>query len=84
MSAAATSNGFIVAVGGEERTGTFDETEAYDIDAGVWISLPPMLTPRHGLGVAAVGTVVFAIAGGVEPGLSVSSVNEAIDLGSLK
>jgi hypothetical protein len=42
-----------------------------------------MPTPRHGLGVAAVDDVVYAIAGGEVPGLAVSNVVEAVDLGEL-
>jgi hypothetical protein len=80
LAAAATSNGFIVAAGGERPTGTFDEVEALHVDSGNWISLPPMPTARHGLGVAAVGTVVFVLAGGPEPGLSFSDANESFDL----
>jgi non-specific serine/threonine protein kinase len=83
LGAAATSNGFIVAAGGEEPSGTFEEAEAFDVAAGEWLSLPPLPTPRHGLGVVAIGTVVFVMAGGPTPGLSVSSANEAIDLSSL-
>lgn len=43
-----------------------------------------MPTARHGLGVVAVGTVVYVIAGGTEPGLSVSDVVETIDLSPLR
>jgi serine/threonine-protein kinase PknK len=69
--------------GGEEEGGTFAEVEAFDVRAGRWLSLPPMPTARHGLGVVAVGTVVYTIAGGTVPGLSVSDTVEAIDLASL-
>jgi Kelch motif len=47
------------------------------------VALPPMPTPRHGLAVVALGDVVYAVAGGTAPGLSVSDVVEAIDLGSV-
>jgi N-acetylneuraminic acid mutarotase len=80
--AAATSNGYVVSSGGEADT-TFDEAEAYDVRVGRWMTLPPMPTARHGLGVVAVGTVVYTIAGGTEPGLSVSDVVETIDLSPL-
>jgi hypothetical protein len=40
-----------------------------------------MPTPRHGLGVAAIGDVVYALAGGPQPGLHVAATAEAIDLG---
>ncbi len=81
--AAASSNGFVVAAGGEATT-TFDEVEAFDLRAGRWVSLPPMPTARHGLGVAAIGTTVFVIAGGPEPGFAFSDANEAFDLASLR
>jgi non-specific serine/threonine protein kinase len=83
IGATATANGFIVAPGGEADT-TFEEVEAYDVAAAEWRSLPDMPTPRHGLGVVAVGSVVYTIAGGPEPGLSVSDAVEAIDLGPLR
>lgn len=84
LSAAGTDNLFVIAVGGEGPAGTFEEVEAFDVLAREWVSLPPLPTPRHGLGVAAVGEVLYAIAGGRIPRLSVSDVNEAIDLRSLR
>jgi hypothetical protein len=39
-----------------------------------------MRTPRHGLGVVSFGDTVYAIAGGPEPGLHVSSANEFLTL----
>ncbi len=84
LGATATANGLVVAVGGEpstERNSTFAEADAFDVRVGTWRTLPPMLTPRHGLGVAAVGNVVYTLAGGPQPGLHVSSAAEAIDLG---
>jgi hypothetical protein len=82
IAAAATSNRFVLAVGGEAET-TFDEAEALDVSAERWLALPPLPTARHGLGAAAIATVVYVVAGGTEPGYSFSSANEAIDLGSL-
>jgi hypothetical protein len=35
-------------------------------------------TPRHGLGIVAVGTRVYAIGGGPQPGLTVSDANEVL------
>ena len=83
LAAAATGNGFVVAVGGEAAA-TFEEAEAFDVRAGTWSSLPPLPTPRHGLGVVAVGTVLYTLAGGPRPGLHVSSAAEAIDLAPLR
>jgi hypothetical protein len=87
LGGAATANGFVVAVGGEpssERKTTFAEAQALDVRTGAWRSLPPMPRPRHGLGVAAIGTIVYTLAGGPQPGLHVSSTAEAIDLGPLR
>ena len=83
IAAAATSNGFIVAPGGEADR-AFDTVEAFDVRAGRWVVLPPMPTPRHGLGVAAVGTVLHVIAGGPTPGFAFSAANEALDLAPLQ
>jgi len=83
LAAAATGNGFVVAVGGEAEA-TFEEAEAFDVRAGTWWSLPPLPTPRHGLGVVAVGTVLYTLAGGPRPGLHVSGAAEAIDLARLR
>jgi N-acetylneuraminic acid mutarotase len=82
IAAAATSNGFVLAIGGEAET-AFDEAEALDVGAERWLELPPMPSARHGLGAAAIATVVYVIAGGTEPGYSFSSANEAIDLAGL-
>jgi len=87
LGATATANGFVVAVGGEpssERTTTFAEADALDLRTGAWRSLPPMPTPRHGLGVAAIGTAVYTLAGGPRPGLHVAATAEAIDLAPLR
>jgi non-specific serine/threonine protein kinase len=83
LAAGATTNGFIVAAGGEEQA-TFEEAEAFDVQEGKWISLPPLPTARHGLGVVGVGTVVYVISGGPTPGFAFSNANEAIDLASLR
>ena len=66
-------------VGGEERA-TFPEVEAYDVAGGGWRALPPLPTPRHGLGVVAVGAKLYVLSGGPQPGLKVSDAAEALDL----
>jgi hypothetical protein len=73
----------VVAAGGEAES-TFDEAEAFDVEEGTWRSLPLMPTARHGLGVVAVGNVVYVIAGGPTPGFDFSDANEAIDLTPLR
>jgi hypothetical protein len=83
IAAAAVAGGFVVAAGGEAEA-TFDEVEAYDVDGQRWLSLPAMPTPRHGLGVVAVGALLYTIAGGPTPGLSVSDAVEVLDLSTLR
>lgn len=78
--AAATCAGELVVIGGEAAA-TFAEVEAFDTAAGSWRTLPPSPTPRHGLGVVAIGTTVYAVAGGPRPGLHVADTAEALDLG---
>jgi hypothetical protein len=80
LSAAATCHGRIIAVGGEAAS-TFAEAEVFNVKADVWQALPKLPTPRHGLGVVSVGTVLYTLAGGPQPGLHVSETVEAIDLG---
>lgn len=83
LAAAATESGLVVAVGGEEGAGTFEEVEAFDVAAGVWSSIEPLPTPRHGLAVVTIGNTLYAIGGGPQPGLTFSGANEAIDLDGL-
>ncbi len=66
----------IFVFGGESNSGTFSENEQYIPQQG-WSSHLPMPNPRHGLGSATVGDKIYVIGGGLEPGLSVSAINEA-------
>jgi Kelch motif len=70
--------GQIVSAGGEEPGGTIAEVLAYRVAEGRWVQLPDLPSPRHGVGVAALAGRVFVIGGGPEPGLTVSSANEAL------
>jgi hypothetical protein len=83
IAAAASGNGFVLAAGGEADR-AFDAIEAFDIDSNRWLVLPPMPTARHGLGVAAVGSTVYVIAGGPRPGFAFSDATESIDLAGLR
>jgi N-acetylneuraminic acid mutarotase len=76
----AAGRGMLVSVGGEAPLGTIAEVYAYETRARGWRRLPDLPTPRHGLGVEFVGGRIYAIAGGPEPGLTVSGVNESIAL----
>ena len=74
--------GQIVSVGGEEPDGTIEEVLAYRVADRRWVQLDDLRTPRHGVGVAALGGRVYVIGGGPEPGLTVSSANEALRIAS--
>ena len=69
-------NESIYVLAGEQIQGTFDEVERYDPRTDTWSVELPMLTPRHGLGVASYDGKIFAIGGGTDPGMTFSSVNE--------
>ena len=75
---AAAAAGRVISVGGEEPGGTIEAVLEYRIAEGRWVRLANLLTPRHGVGVAALGGRVYVIGGGPEPGLTVSSANEAL------
>ena len=77
---AAMVGGVLVAMGGEAPTGNLPEVEAFDVRTGTWSSLPPMRTPRHGIGVASVGSAVYAMVGGTRPGLDPTRVSEALNV----
>jgi len=62
----------------EAPSGTLRAVYAYDVPGRRWRRLPDLPTPRHGLGVAALGGVVYVIGGGPQPGLHVSDANESL------
>jgi N-acetylneuraminic acid mutarotase len=70
----------IVSVGGEQPGGTIGSVYAYDVLGDTWRKLPDLRTPRHGLGVVAAFGRIWTLAGGEEPGLFVSGVNESLAL----
>ena len=78
--AAATVNNSIFVFGGEDLTKSYSNNEEYDTQDGKWISQEPMPTPRHGLAAISIDNRIFVIGGGIEPGLSVSNVNEIYNL----
>ena len=71
-------NGRIVSVGGERPQGTIASVYAYELRTKSWRRLPDLPTPRHGLGVVAAGGRVYVVAGGPEPGLTVSGAVESL------
>jgi non-specific serine/threonine protein kinase len=75
---AAALGGRIISAGGEEPAGTIRTVFAYDVAGRRWSRLPDLPTPRHGLGVVAVNDRVWVLAGGPEPGLTVSGAVESL------
>jgi hypothetical protein len=70
-----------VAFGGEqlaEGDATIPEAELWRPRTGRWEALPPMPTPRHGLGGVAHDGTVYALEGGPAPGLAFSNALESL------
>ncbi|MCH7721562.1 MAG: Ig-like domain-containing protein, partial [Planctomycetes bacterium] len=69
-------NGKIIVFGGEGPSGTptntYAATEQYDPATNSWLTLEPMLTPRHGTDGAVIGTTMFVPGGGPTVGVSVT------------
>ncbi len=77
---AAALGGRIVSVGSEAPSGTSGKVWALRPGSGGWQPLPDAPTPRHGLGVVALAGRVWVVAGGPEPGLTVSGALESLRL----
>ena len=76
--AAAGTSHWVVSAGGETPAVTIRTVYRFDIRRLRWSRLPDLPTPRHGLGVVALGGKVYVIGGGTTPGLAVSSANESL------
>jgi len=76
--------GEVVAFGGEDPRsglpGVIPETERYRPNRDAWEALPEMLTPRHGLGAAAVDDRVYALEGGPITFGAISNAAERLDV----
>ncbi|MFZ5669323.1 MAG: Kelch repeat-containing protein [Pseudomonadota bacterium] len=82
--AAAAMDGRLFAFGGEwfegSKAGVYPYVYAYETAANRWREAPRMKTARHGLGGAAVGGLVYAVAGAAGPsGTGTSAILEAFD-----
>jgi hypothetical protein len=77
---AAAAAGQLVAFGGESP-GVFRECWIYEPTSDAWSAGPSMRTPRHGLGGAAIGNTVYAVAGAVREGADgASGILESLTL----
>jgi N-acetylneuraminic acid mutarotase len=79
--AAASVAGRLVSAGGEEPGGTIRTVFAYIPSTRRWARLPSLPRPRHGLGLVGYRGRAYALAGGPEPGLTVSRANDVLRLG---
>ena len=71
-------SGNVGSVGGEQPQGTIETVYAYSLSTRRWRRLPDLPSPRHGLGVVSSGGRVYVVAGGPEPGLTVSGAVESL------
>jgi N-acetylneuraminic acid mutarotase len=78
--AAAAVSGRLVSAGGEEPGGTIRTVFAYNPGTRRWTSLPNLPRPRHGLGLVGYRGRAYALAGGPQPGLTVSGSNQVLGL----
>ncbi|MFL6010230.1 MAG: Kelch repeat-containing protein [Gaiellaceae bacterium] len=76
--AAGAAYGLVVSAGAESAAGTSGAVYAYSPRENRWRRLPDLPTPRHGLAVVGDGATIHVVAGGPQPGLSVSSANESL------
>ena len=74
-------DGCLYAFGGEgneqDPAGMFAEVESFNAETGTWTSLPPMPTPRHGLGAVGVADRIFLPGGATVAGFGATGVHEA-------
>lgn len=74
--------GRLFAIGGEgnpaDRFGIFPQTEAYDPSTDRWESLPDMLTPRHGIGAAALRGRIYVPGGATIQGFAASAAHDIL------
>jgi N-acetylneuraminic acid mutarotase len=80
--AAAVLNGRLVVVGGEvnsaDPNGVFPQVEVYDFATGTWASLDAMPVPRHGIGAAAVGDLLYVPGGATRAGFGATAHHDAL------
>jgi hypothetical protein len=78
--AAAAVAGRLISAGGEEPGGTIRTVFAYNPRTRHWSRLPNLPRPRHGLGLVGYRGRAYALAGGPQPGLTVSGSNQVLAL----
>lgn len=80
--AGAVAEGRLYVVRGEGNpaaaSGVFAEVEAYDPETDRWTSLPPMSTPRHGTGAAALLGQIYVPGGATQQGFGAVATHERL------
>jgi hypothetical protein len=66
-------------LGGEAPDRAFRDVECITPDAAISVQ-PEMLVPRHGFGAVVIDGTAYAVLGGPDPGLTVSSSTEVLSL----
>ena len=72
------TDGWIYVFGGEAPDGTFRNNERYDPYGDEWEKAPEMPNGRHGLAAVDIGSEIYVIGGGPQPGLTVSDLNQIL------
>jgi non-specific serine/threonine protein kinase len=70
--AAVWANGYLIALGGESATGTYDAVEVYDPATDTWASLPALAPARHGAAAVYYQSEVWIMGGAPEQGHNLS------------
>jgi N-acetylneuraminic acid mutarotase len=77
-------DGRLILFGGEgnasDPTGVFPQVEAYDPEADTWEALPSMVSPRHGLGAAALDGAIYLPGGASTQGFGAEDTNTVFRL----
>jgi N-acetylneuraminic acid mutarotase len=81
--AAAVIEGRIAVMGGEvdaanPPTHVFDAVELYDPGRNTWVGLAPMPIPRHGIGAATVGDLIYVPGGATSAGFGATDHSDAL------
>ncbi|MGH7786421.1 MAG: Kelch repeat-containing protein, partial [Candidatus Binatia bacterium] len=81
--AAAVLDGLIVVMGGEVNSANppnfvFDQVERYDPALDEWTTLAPMAAPRHGIGAATVGGLIYVPGGATRAGFAATAHHDAL------
>jgi len=81
--AAAVLAGRIVVMGGEVNldnppTYVFPQVEIYDPGSNTWTAIDPMAVPRHGIGAAPVGDLIYVPGGAKHAGFDATAESDAL------